>query len=950
MTDVREREKGQVWKRYLLSGMEMKQYDRNTSEHFGVPSMVLMERAALAAAEEIQIRCRQKGRVLVAAGCGNNGGDGIAIGRLLLLAGYHVDVWLVDAREKCSRETKRQLEIIEKYGCPVQSKIGNGEYDIIVDALFGIGLSRNLEGIYARAVEEINRSAAFVCAVDLPSGIHTDTGEIMGTAVRADLTVTFAFWKLGHVLYPGCRYAGEVVCRQIGITKESFLGKEPEVYTYCGNARLLLPDRDAAGNKGTFGKVLVIAGSRNMSGACDLCAKSAYRTGAGMVKVVTPEENRLILQQNVPEALLVTYRVRAQGDADATAPERQADGGKRERPGERFRREYREEMRQALAWADVIVIGPGIGQGEEARQLLTWALTETDKPMVIDADGINLLAQDKALQRYLEERAGDGRQIVMTPHAGEFARLYGCSVEEGKKGLLHMAKELADRYGCVMAAKDARTVVASCRKREQYLNTSGNDGMATAGMGDVLAGITGGLLAQGMTAWEAAEAGVYLHGYTGDLAALETGRHGLMAGDVVRRLGKWPKEGEMEHKAEQPESIVSETGKYGRVYASVDLDAIRFNMESMRRNLSPETKIMPVIKTDGYGHGAVPIAKELEPMEVTAGFAVASAEEALMLRRGGICKPVLVLGYAFPYFYEDMVKENIRQAVFRPDTVEQLSACAGRLGRTAFVHVKVDTGMSRIGISPDREGLAFVKKVLETPGLVLEGIFTHFARADEKDKTAAECQLHTFRRFLRMVEEETGYRIPVRHCSNSAGIVEMGEANMDMVRAGITLYGLWPSPEVARDIISLKPAMEIKSRIVFLKEIGAGTPVSYGGTFVAERTMRVATVPVGYGDGYPRGLSGKGYVLVHGKKAPVLGRVCMDQFMVDVTDIPEAAAGDAVTLAGRDGELQITMEELGELSGRFPYELACCIGKRVPRIYLKEGKVTGTKDYFHDFG
>ena len=221
---------------------------------------------------------------------------------------------------------------------------------------------------------------------------------------------------------------------------------------------------------------------------------------------------------------------------------------------------------------------------------------------------------------------------------------------------------------------------------------------------------------------------------------------------------------------------------------------------------------------------------------------------------------------------------------------------------------------------------------------------------DEKDKTSAKCQLRTFCRFLRMVEEETGYRIPVRHCSNSAGILEMGEANMDMVRAGITLYGLWPSPEVARDTVPLKPVMEIRSRIVFLKEIGAGTPVSYGGTFVAKRPVRVATVPVGYGDGYPRGLSGKGYVLVHGKKAPILGRVCMDQFMVDVTEIPEAAEGDAVTLAGRDGELQITLEELGELSGRFNYELACCIGKRIPRIYLKAGKVAGTKDYFHDFG
>lgn len=212
-------------KEYLLSAQEMRDCDRNTIEYFGVPSLILMERAALAVAEEIEARCGNSKKVLVAAGCGNNGGDGIAAGRLLMLDGYDVDIWLVGERAKCSRETAKQLEIIEKYGCPLQSKMGNREYDIIVDALFGIGLSRNLEGIYAQAVEEINRRDAFVCAVDIPSGIHTDTGAVMGSAVTADLTVTFAFQKLGHILYPGCQYAGDVVCRQIGITKESFLGK-----------------------------------------------------------------------------------------------------------------------------------------------------------------------------------------------------------------------------------------------------------------------------------------------------------------------------------------------------------------------------------------------------------------------------------------------------------------------------------------------------------------------------------------------------------------------------------------------------------------------------------------------------------------------------------------------------------------------------------------------------
>lgn len=398
--------------------------------------------------------------------------------------------------------------------------------------------------------------------------------------------------------------------------------------------------------------------------------------------------------------------------------------------------------------------------------------------------------------------------------------------------------------------------------------------------------------------------------------------------------------------------------KYSRVYATVDLDAIRFNMDSMKANIAPETKIVGVIKTDGYGHGAVPIAKELEPLDYMFGFATATAEEAMILRNCGIRKPIMILGYTFPYSYRDMIDNDIRLTVFRDDMAQQLSECVtepeiDRDGKNdikkAKIHIKVDTGMSRIGIRPDEEGIAFVKRMLHLPGIEVEGIFTHFAKADELDKTNAEEQIRSFKEFIARTEAETGYKIPVCHCSNSAGIVELKEANMDVVRAGITLYGLWPSGEVAKDIVKLRPAMELKSRIVYVKEVEPGTAVSYGGTFVAERRTRVATIPVGYGDGYPRGLSNKGYVLLHGRKAPVIGRVCMDQFMIDVTDIGEAAEGDEVTLIGRDKENCITMEELGELSGRFNYELACCIGKRVPRIYLKSGKIVGTKDYFHDF-
>ena len=386
---------------------------------------------------------------------------------------------------------------------------------------------------------------------------------------------------------------------------------------------------------------------------------------------------------------------------------------------------------------------------------------------------------------------------------------------------------------------------------------------------------------------------------------------------------------------------------YERACAYVDLTAIHENMDHMKANINSQTKMIGVIKTDGYGHGAVPIAQELEPLDYMYGFATATIEESMILRRHGVKKPILILGYTFPYAYEEIVREEIRPAVFKKDMAVQLSEEAVKLGKKAIVHIKVDTAMSRIGIRPDESGLSFIKEVMALPGIEVEGIFTHFAKADEKDKTAVNAQLKRYCDFLARLSEE-GIEIPLKHCSNSAGILEIPEANMDIVRAGITLYGLWPSDEVRKDVVRIRPALSLKSHIVFIKTIEPGDQVSYGGTFTAEKQMQIATIPVGYGDGYPRQLSGKGYVLIRGKKAPILGRVCMDQFMVDVTDIPEASEYDEVTLIGQDGEQCITMEELGDLSGRFNYELACDLGKRIPRVFLKDGVEIGSQDYFSE--
>ena len=385
---------------------------------------------------------------------------------------------------------------------------------------------------------------------------------------------------------------------------------------------------------------------------------------------------------------------------------------------------------------------------------------------------------------------------------------------------------------------------------------------------------------------------------------------------------------------------------YSRVYATVNLDAVASNMRSMRDNLPAYTLIMGSVKADGYGHGSVPVAKTIEPY--VFGYAVATIDEGIILRRHGINKTILILGVTHESRYEDLLRYDIRTAMFQYEKAKKLSDLALKQGKKAVVHLALDTGMSRIGMKADREHAKEAAAIAALEGIEVEGLFTHFARADETDKSAYEEQYRRYKEFLGYLKE-LGVKIPIRHCSNSAGIVESLESNhMDMVRAGIAIYGMYPSDEVDHNSVKLTPAMEIKSCITYIKEIEAGTAVSYGGTFVADHTMKVATIPVGYGDGYVRSLSGKGDVLIHGKRAAILGRICMDQFMVDVTDIPDVQEDDEVTLLGSDGAECITMEELAEKSGGFHYEMICDIGKRIPRVYLKDGKVVGTKDYFDD--
>ena len=386
--------------------------------------------------------------------------------------------------------------------------------------------------------------------------------------------------------------------------------------------------------------------------------------------------------------------------------------------------------------------------------------------------------------------------------------------------------------------------------------------------------------------------------------------------------------------------------KYRRVHADIDLDAVQFNFDQMSKNIPQGTKIMAVVKTDAYGHGAVPLANFMEPCEKLWGFATATVDEAVELRQAGIKKPILILGYTFPECYTHIVKNEIRQTIFTLDMAKALSNEAVRQNKKAYIHIKLDTGMGRIGYQNAKEAAADAEKISKLPMLEIEGVFTHFANADTSSQ---ENTLRQLEKFDEMIEamEAVGVTFSLKHCANSAGIIELTERKFDLVRAGIISYGLWPSDEVKKDVVQLKPILSLKSHVVYVKEVGPGCAVSYGSTWVAEEKRKIATIPIGYGDGYPRSLSNKGYVLIKGCKAPIVGRVCMDQMMVDVTDIPEEIrVGDRVTLIGQDGDLTITAEEIGDLSGRFNYELVCDLGNRIPRIYYKGGEIKEIRDYF----
>ena len=374
----------------------------------------------------------------------------------------------------------------------------------------------------------------------------------------------------------------------------------------------------------------------------------------------------------------------------------------------------------------------------------------------------------------------------------------------------------------------------------------------------------------------------------------------------------------------------------------IDLDTIERNFDAVQKKVG--VPVMAVVKADAYGHGAIQVARVLQ--HKCAFFGVSSMLEALELRKAGLKNPILILGQTPVSAFPTAILEGIRPTIFHYETAVALSQAAQEVNKVAPFHFAIDTGMSRIGFQATDAAVELCAKIAKLPGLRAEGIFSHFATADHKDLARSEKQAALFDEFCTKLKGK-GVEIPIRHMDNSAGLMNF-DRHYDMVRSGIVTYGMYPSKEVCPDLLPLKPALQWLSRITHVKELEAGREVSYGGTYVTTRPTRVATVPVGYADGYRRSLSGKFYVLIHGKKAPILGRICMDQMMVDVSDIPEAKLNDRVVLVGRSGDLEITMEEIAAAADSFNYEMVCGISRRVPRLYCRDGQVIHSVHYLLD--
>lgn len=496
---------GDDWMQLWVNAAQMKAADQYTIQKLGVPSLELMEHAAQACVQVLEDEKVDLSHVCVVCGSGNNGGDGFAIARILQNNRYSVETFCVGNPEHYTEETQEQMHRLQEcggkitYGMPQEDS-----YSVIIDAVFGVGLSRKVEGRYRQVIEQMNRMRGTKFAVDIPSGLSATTGCILGCAFKADYTVTFQLKKIGLELSQGRTMAGRVIVPDIGISTDSIC-EDQEIVRTTGKDiyRKMLPDRPEDSNKGTYGRLLVIAGSKGMAGAAYLNAHAAYMTGAGLVRIYTSSDNREILQTLLPEAIITTYE------------------------------EYnKEELLSLLTWADSVCIGSGLGMSRLSEKILKTVIEYVKVPCLIDADGLNLLAENK---NYLNQMAE--RRFVITPHMKEMSRLTGTPVEELKADRIQILKDFISRYRITCVLKDSRTLIASEEKGIR-MNLTGNSAMAKAGSGDVLAGVISGWMVQGKEAEDAAELGTYIHGLSGDLAKFEKGVYSVMARDLIEYISK----------------------------------------------------------------------------------------------------------------------------------------------------------------------------------------------------------------------------------------------------------------------------------------------------------------------------------------------------------------------------------------------------------------------------
>lgn len=496
---------GDDWMQLWVNAAQMKAADQYTIQKLGVPSLELMEHAAQACVQVLEDEKVDLSHVCVVCGSGNNGGDGFAIARILQNNRYSVETFCVGNPEHYTEETQEQMHRLQEcggkitYGMPQEDS-----YSVVIDAVFGVGLSRKVEGRYRQVIEQMNRMRGTKFAVDIPSGLSATTGCILGCAFKADYTVTFQLKKIGLELSQGRAMAGRVIVPDIGISTDSICEDQEIVRTAGKNIyRKMLPDRPEDSNKGTYGRLLVIAGSKGMAGAAYLNAHAAYMTGAGLVRVYTSSDNREILQTLLPEAIITTYE------------------------------EYnKEELLSLLTWADGVCIGSGLGMSRLSEKILKTVIEYVKVPCLIDADGLNLLAENN---NYLNQMAE--RRFVITPHMKEMSRLTGTPVEELKADRIQILKDFISRYRITCVLKDSRTLIASEEKGIR-MNLTGNSAMAKAGSGDVLAGVISGWMVQGKEAEDAAELGTYIHGLSGDLAKFEKGVYSVMARDLIEYISK----------------------------------------------------------------------------------------------------------------------------------------------------------------------------------------------------------------------------------------------------------------------------------------------------------------------------------------------------------------------------------------------------------------------------